>query len=250
MSHHRIYFASDLHLGIPNEATSTAREKRFIKWLHQAAADATEIYILGDIFDFWYEYKTVVPKGFVRVQAAMAAITDRGIPVHIFTGNHDLWMDGYLEKELGVKLHTQPIVREWNGQKFLIGHGDGLGPGDHGYKFIKKVFTNPLCRWLFRWLHPDLGVPLARFLSHRSRYAGGDVPEQFLGEDKEWLVQYCHSILKQQHYHYFIFGHRHLPLSISLAPESRYLNTGDWLRYNSYVVFDGAICELKYATEN
>lgn len=249
----KIYFASDLHLGTPDAAASSAREKLFIRWLNEIKSDAAEVYIIGDIFDFWHEYKTVVPKGHVRLQAKLAELADAGIPVHVFTGNHDLWMFGYLEEELGVKVHYQPIQKEWAGKKFFIGHGDGLGPADHGYKLIKKIFQNKLCRFLFRWLHPDVGVKLAMYLSKRSRYAadGSHALEKFMGEEKEWLVQYCLRKLSQQHYDYFVFGHRHLPLDIALNSNSRYINTGDWLDYNSYAVFDGtqlALCYYKSAT--
>lgn len=245
----KIYFASDLHLGTPDEVSSAAREKLFIRWLDEVSKEASEIFIIGDIFDFWHEYDTVIPKGFVRLQGKLAALTDAGIYVHIFTGNHDLWMFGYFEKELGVKVYREPIEREWNGKKFFIGHGDGLGPGDHGYKFIKKVFSNPVCQFLFKWLHPDLGVQLADYFSKKSRYgASGNqkVLEEFKGEDKEWLVQYAKQKLQTKHYDFFVFGHRHLPLDISLAGVAQYINTGDWLDYNSYAVFDGTNLELKY----
>lgn len=245
----KIYFASDLHLGTPNEHSSTARERLFVQWLDEIKADATEIFIIGDIFDFWHEYKTVVPKGFVRAQAKIAELCDAGIPVHIFTGNHDLWMFGYFEKELGAKVYTQPIQREFNGKKFFIGHGDGLGPGDHGYKFIKAVFSNPVCQFLFRWLHPDIGTRIARYFSYESRFADTGkkkTSEEFVNEDREWLVQFCRETLKTQHFDFFVFGHRHLPLEIRLSNTSIYINTGDWLDYYSYAVFDGEKTELKY----
>jgi UDP-2,3-diacylglucosamine hydrolase len=245
----KIYFASDLHLGTPNEISSSAREKLFVRWLDEIKNDAKEIFIIGDIFDFWHEYKTVIPKGFVRIQGKLAEIADSGIPVHVFTGNHDLWMFGYLEKELGVKVYKQPIQREFNGKKFFIGHGDGLGPGDRGYKFIKKVFANLVCQWLFRWLHPDIGVGIANYFSRKSRYGtSGDekVLEVFKGEENEWLIKYCKRKLEAEHFDFFIFGHRHLPLDIQLNEKSRYVNTGDWLDYNSYAVFDGNSLELKY----
>jgi UDP-2,3-diacylglucosamine hydrolase len=245
----KIYFASDLHLGVPDERSSAEREKLFVQWLEDARKDAAEIFIIGDIFDFWHEYKTVIPKGFIRIQGKIAEITDSGIPVHIFTGNHDMWMYGYFEKELGVRMHRQPVQREFNGKKFYIGHGDGLGPGDHGYKFIKKVFANPLCQFLFRWIHPDSGMRLGHYFSYKSRYGvSGDKKalEKFEGEENEWLVLYAREVLKAQHYDYFIFGHRHLPIDIMLNDKSRYINTGDWLDYNSYAVFDGTKLELKY----
>ena len=245
----KVYFASDIHLGTPDEVSSLAREKLFVQWLEEIRKDAAEIFIVGDIFDFWHEYQTVIPKGYVRLQGKIAELTDAGIPVNIFTGNHDLWMFGYLEKELGVKMHKAPIQRGFNGKKFFIGHGDGLGPGDHGYKFIKKVFNNPLCQFFFRWLHPDIGVGLANYFSRISRYGTqGDKKEleKFTGEENEWLVQYCKRVLQRGHIDYFIFGHRHLPLDIKVGEKSRYINTGDWLDYYSYAVFDGENLELKY----
>lgn len=245
----KIYFASDLHLGVPDESSSRERERRFIRWLDDIKKDADEIFIIGDVFDFWHEYQTVVPKGYIRVQGKIAEICDAGIPVHLFTGNHDLWMFGYFEKELGVKVYREPVRREFNGKKFLIGHGDGLGPGDRGYKFIKRVFANPLCQFLFRWLHPDMGTKIATYFSYKSRFGiNGDKKEleHFKGEEGEWLIQYARAVLKHEHVDYFIFGHRHLPLDIKLNENSRYINTGDWLDYNSYAVFDGFITELRY----
>lgn len=244
----KIYFASDLHLGTPNPQSSQTRERLFVDWLHTIEQDATEIYILGDIFDFWHDYKTVVPRGYVRLLGKLAAMSDAGIPIHIFTGNHDLWMYGYFEQELGVKVYHKPIVKTLYGKTFMIGHGDGLGPNDTGYKLLKRVFTNRINQFLFRWLHPDLGIPLAGYFSYKSRFghADGQAPEQFLGNEREWLVQYCQRKLSEKHYDYFLFGHRHLPLDIQLNKESRYINTGDWLQYNSYAVFDGTNVELKY----
>jgi UDP-2,3-diacylglucosamine hydrolase len=248
----KIYFASDLHLGTPNKALSAEREKRFVQWLDSIKHDASEIFLVGDLFDFWHEYSTVVPKGFVRLQGKIAELSDAGIPVHVFTGNHDLWMYGYFEEELGVKVYHQPITREWNGKQFFIGHGDGLGPDDHGYKFIKKVFANPVCQFLFKWLHPDIGVGIANYFSRRSRYGNTNEHEKevFKGEDKEWLVQYSKRVLERQSVDYFVFGHRHLPLDISLGDKSRYINLGDWLDYSSYAVFDGTDFKLCYYQPN
>lgn len=245
----KIYFASDLHLGTPDAASSMLREKLFVSWLDEIKTDAQEIFIVGDVFDFWHEYGTVVPKGFVRLLGKLAELCDAGIPVHIFTGNHDLWMFGYLETEIGVTIHRAPVEREFYGKKFLIGHGDGLGPGDHGYKFIKKIFSNSVCQFFFKWLHPDIGVGIANYLSLKSRYGvAGEKKEleTFKGEEKEWLIVYAKRMLQHQHYHYFIFGHRHLPLDIKLNENSRYLNTGDWIDYNSYAVFDANQMQLKY----
>ncbi len=242
----KIYFASDNHLGAPTSQLSQPREKKFVKWLESLRADAAAIFLLGDLFDFWFEYKTVVPKGFTRTLGKLAEITDSGIPVYYFVGNHDLWMNGYFEEELNIPVYHQPQIFEIGGKKFLIGHGDGLGPGDKGFKRMKKVFTNPASQWLFRWLHPDFGVRMAQYFSVRNRMISGEEDVQFLGEDKEWLVQYAKKKLEKEHFDYFIFGHRHLPLNIALPGESRYINLGDWIGYFSYGVFDGNALKLEY----
>ena len=202
--------------------------------------------LLGDLFDFWMEYKTVVPKGFTRTLGKLAEISDSGIPIYYFVGNHDLWMNGYFEEELNIPVYHQPKIFEIGGKKFLIGHGDGLGPGDKGFKRMKKVFTNPASQWLFRWLHPDFGVRMAQYFSVRNRMISGEEDVQFLGEDKEWLVQYAKKKLEKEHFDYFIFGHRHLPLDIALPGESRYINLGDWIGYFSYGIFDGNALKLEY----
>lgn len=235
----RIYFASDFHLGIPDHASSLEREKRIIRWLDQVAADAEEIYLVGDLFDAWFEYKRAVPKGFVRFLGKLAELSDSGIKINVFTGNHDMWMFSYLEQECGVTMYRNPVEREWNGKKFIIGHGDGLGPGDHGYKFIKKVFRNPVCQWLYARLHPNFGLWLADYFS-RKGYDKKDVERDYKGDDKEFLMLYCREELQKRHVDYFIFGHRHLPLNREAGPGSRYINLGDWINYNTYAVFDGS----------
>ncbi|MBC7902413.1 MAG: UDP-2,3-diacylglucosamine diphosphatase [Gemmatimonadaceae bacterium] len=245
----KTYFLSDFHLGAPDHATSLEREKKIVRFLDEIKKDAAHIFIVGDLFDFWYEYRTVVPKGYVRILGKLAEITDSGIPISFFVGNHDMWMKGYFQKELNIPVYFEPKEYVFGGKKFLIGHGDGLGPGDHGYKFMKKIFRNPICQWLFGILPPAAGVGLANFLSRRSRAVTGETDEKFLGEDKEWLISYCRDELKQKHYDYFIFGHRHLPIDFSLNSESRYINLGDWIRYDSYAVFDGATIELKFYKE-
>ncbi len=245
----KIYFISDSHLGTPGFDASLLREKNMVRFLDKAQHDAAVIFIVGDLFDFWYEYKTVVPKGYVRILGKIAALTDRGIPVHFFVGNHDMWMDGYFEKELNVPVYFEPKEFVFNGKQFLIGHGDGLGPGDHGYKFIKKIFRNRFCQWLFGKLHPDWGIGLANYFSRRSRAMTGHTDEKFLGEENEWLISYCKEVLQTRHYDYFIFGHRHLPIDFALPQHSRYINLGDWIKYNSYGEFDGETMHLKYYSE-
>ena len=242
----KIYFSSDFHLGAPNYEESLKREKKIVAWLEMVAEDAEEIYLLGDVFDFWFEYKNAIPKGFVRLQGKIAELTDRGIKIHWFYGNHDMWIFDYIPKELGVELHKSEIKRTYNGVNFFIGHGDGLGPGDHGYKFIKKVFRSKVCQWLFARLHPNFGIGLANYFSHKSRKSTGDADETFYGEDKEMLIQYCQEQLKQNsEIDYFVFGHRHLPIDFQLNEKSRYINTGDWVKYYSYAEFDGKTMFLK-----
>lgn len=235
----KIYFLSDFHLGAPDKPSSLAREKRIILFLDFLKNDAAGVFIVGDLFDFWYEYRTVVPKGFTRILGKLAEITDSGIPVYFFTGNHDMWMKGYFEEELNIPVFHQPEIFEWNAKKFLVAHGDGLGPGDHGYKFIKKIFRNRFCQWLFGILPPAFGVGLANYFSRKSRAATGQTDEKFLGEDKEWLIAYCKEVLQKSYFDYLVFGHRHLPIDYTLPNGSRYINLGDWISYCTYAVFDG-----------
>jgi UDP-2,3-diacylglucosamine hydrolase len=235
----KIYFASDQHLGAPTAELSFPREKKFVAWLDMVRQDATAIFILGDLFDFWFEYKTVVPKGFVRVLGKLAEISDSGIPIYFFVGNHDLWMSDYFEKELNIPVYHDNKEFTFNGKTFLIGHGDGKGPGDKGYKRMKKVFTNSFSKRLFRWLHPDVGVRLAQYLSVKNKLISGDSDVKFLGEDNEWLVQYCKRKLQTKHFDFFVFGHRHLPMTIDLEQNATYVNLGDWVSYFTYGVFDG-----------
>jgi len=240
----KVYFLSDFHLGAPNDIESRKREDRLVRFLQNARKDASIVFIVGDIFDFWFEYKTVVPKGFVRILGTLAQMADEGIQLHIFTGNHDLWMQDYLSKELNAKLYFEPQEFTIHNKKFFIGHGDGLGPGDFGYKRLKKIFTNPVCQWLFKWLHPDAGIQLANYFSRKSRAKTGNADELFLGEDKEWLILYTKEKAKMMAIDFFIFGHRHYAIDLKINDKSRYINLGDWIRLNSYAVFDGTDLQL------
>lgn len=244
----KVYFLSDFHLGAPDEQASLEREKKLVRFLDEIKDDAEKIFILGDLFDFWYEYKKVVPKGYVRILGKLAEITDMGIPVIFFVGNHDMWMKDYFQTELNIDVYFEPTPFELKGRKFLIGHGDGLGPGDKGYKMLKKIFRHKASHWLFGILPPYMGIGLARYLSRKSRAQTGQTEEQFLGEDKEWLIAYCKEVLKKDKYDYFIFGHRHLPIDFSLTERSRYINLGDWIRYYSYATWDGNDLALEYYT--
>ncbi|MEY4884749.1 MAG: hypothetical protein RL151_58 [Bacteroidota bacterium] len=244
----KVYFLSDFHLGAPDRQSSLDRERKIVRFLDAARADAAMILIVGDMFDFWFEYRKVVPKGYVRILGKLAEITDSGIPVHFFIGNHDMWMSGYFETELNIPVFDAPCDYQFSGFRFHIGHGDGLGPGDHGYKFLKKIFRNPVCRWLFGLIPPAIGIGLADYFSRRSRALTGHTEDQFLGADREWLVSYCHDVLKEKQVDFFIFGHRHLPIDFRLTEESRYVNLGDWIRYDTYAVFDGLnLSLLSYA---
>lgn len=235
----KIYFASDNHLGAPNLEESLVREKKFVSWLDTIKKDAEAIFLVGDIFDFWFEYSEVVPKGFTRTLGKLAEISDAGIPIHYFAGNHDMWLVDYFQKELNLTVHNKPKIFTINDKKFFVGHGDGLGPGDKSFKIMKKIFKNPFFNWCFRCVHPDLGIKLGKYLSNKNRLKSSLEDLKFNGNENEWLTKYCKEKLKNEHYDYFIFGHRHIPLEIELTPNSTYINLGDWITHFSYAVFDG-----------
>jgi len=226
---------------------SLQREKRIVHFLDTIKADAEEIFIVGDMFDFWFEYTTVVPKGYVRLLGKLAELTDAGIPIHFFVGNHDMWMRNYFQTELNIPVYFEPKIFEFRGKKFYIAHGDGLGPGDHGYKFLKKIFRNKICQWMFGIIPPAIGMGIANYFSRKSRAAANSgEPERFLGEENEWLLIYSKEVLQKEHFDYLIFGHRHLPIDFAINEKSHYINLGEWINYNSYAVFDGNKVELKY----
>jgi UDP-2,3-diacylglucosamine hydrolase len=242
----KIYFLSDFHLGAPDETASLIREKKIVSFLDEVKKDASRLFILGDIFDFWFEYKKVVPKGHVRLLGKLAEIADAGIPIDFFVGNHDMWVRDYFSKELNMTVHYEPMAFELQGKKMLIGHGDGLGPGDQGYKMLKKLFRNSVAQTLFGWLPPVIGIGTANYFSRKSRGKTGQSDEVFESEEKEWLVSYCKEVLTTNHYDYFVFGHRHLPLDIRLNERSTYINLGDWIRFYSYAVMENGTLHLKY----
>lgn len=255
-----IYFLSDFHLGAPNATASLQREKKIVQFLDEIKHQTAALFIAGDLFDFWYEYKKVVPRGYVRLLGKLAEFTDGGIPVHFFVGNHDMWMNDYLQTELGIPVYFEPKEFTLGGKLFYIGHGDGLGPGDEGYKALKKVFRNPGCQALFGLVPPRIGIGVADYFSRKSRAKTGGMEEAWLGEEKEWLITYCKGLLTQKHYHFMLFGHRHLPIDFNLTPgpsstklereegQSRYINLGDWIHYCTYAVFDGNEVALKSFT--
>lgn len=242
----KVYFASDFHLGAPDAARSRQREHQIVRWLDTIRADAEVIFLVGDIFDFWFEYKKTIPKGFVRLQGKLAELTDAGQRIILFTGNHDMWMANYFTDEMGIPVYRQPRTYDIGNKRFLIGHGDGLGPGDETYKKLKAVFEHKLARKLFRWLHPDIGIHIANAWSKQSRLSHYDHDDMiYRGPETEWLFQYSRSIENQQHHDYYVFGHRHIPLDLEITPTSRYVNIGEWISAKTYGVFDGTTMSLK-----
>ena len=239
-----LYFASDFHLGAPDYLSSRERENRIVRWLDSIKENAAEIYLLGDVFDFWFEYATVIPKGYIRLLGKLAELSDNGIKIRMFKGNHDMWMFDYFKKELSIEIISNELIFERGGKKFFLHHGDGLGPGDPGYKFLKSFFRSRFCQWLFARLHPNLGIGIAQHWSSKSRLSNNKV-EELKDMEAEWLVSYSKELLQNRHFDYLIFGHRHLPLDINLNKSSRYINLGEWINYNSYAVFDGQELILK-----
>ncbi|BDD07979.1 UDP-2,3-diacylglucosamine hydrolase [Fulvitalea axinellae] len=234
----KIYFASDFHLGTPDYKSSRKREDKIVRWLDSVRHDAHAIFLLGDIFDFWFEYKTVIPKGFVRFQGKLAELSDAGIPIHIFIGNHDMWLFDYFPTEFGIPVHRENVSFTVNGTKFMTGHGDGLGPGDRKYKMLKRIFANKLCQWAFARLHPNLGIGIAGAWSKDSRASNAGHDEVFHGKD-EWIYQFCQEEEIKEHHDFYIFGHRHLPMDIPVGKNARYINLGEWLKHCRYIAFDG-----------
>ena len=246
----KIYFASDFHLGIPDHDRSLIREKKLVAWLEMARQDAAEIFLMGDLFDFWFEYKTTIPRGYARLLGKLAEIADSGISVHLFRGNHDMWAFDYLSDELNIQLHRDPEFRVFHGKQFYLAHGDGLGPGDHGYKFIKKIFANRFNQWLFRLFHPDFGIRMALFWSRKSRSVA--VAKEQKHKDRnlklieERITVHSKSLLKAHpELEYLIYGHYHEPVETRLNEKATQVVLGDWLTHFTYAVFDGEKVELK-----
>ena len=241
----KIYFFSDAHLGAPNAEASLVREKKLIRFLDAISNDAQDIIIVGDLFDFWYEYRHVVPKGYVRVLGKLAQLTDSGINIHFFVGNHDMWMKTYFQEEMNIPVYFGPHTFHYGHSIFYVAHGDGLGPGDHGYKVLKKIFRNPVCQFLFGMLPPVIGIGLANFFSRKSREAVAEHEKKFLGPENEFLMIHSRKMLEIEHYNYFIYGHRHVPGIHGLPKNSQYVNLGDWVTHFTYAVWDGHEMLLK-----
>jgi UDP-2,3-diacylglucosamine hydrolase len=241
LSNKKIYFASDFHLGSFDISDSHKREKMVISWLSSIEKDAKAIYLLGDIFDFWFEYKKVVPKGFVRLLGKLADLIDKGIDIHYVVGNHDMWMNDYLEQEIGLKLHFQEFIINEDNKLIFLGHGDGLGKGDYTYKLLKVIFSSNICKWMFSRLHPNFGISLGQAWSNKSKKR----QEKLVNEDKEILAGYCKEQQKNNPVDYYVFGHRHIPIDVKIDERCRYINLGDWIHHNTYAVYSDQKLELK-----
>jgi UDP-2,3-diacylglucosamine hydrolase len=234
----KIYFASDFHLGLKTGKPPLDREKKVVAWLEKILPDALEIYLLGDVFDFWWEYRLVVPRGFTRFLGTLASITDSGVPVHFFTGNHDMWVKNYLQEECGVIIHTDPLTTSFGTKRFHLAHGEGLGSPSIGYKILLGIFRNKPLRALYSALHPSIGVGIGHVWSLHSRLGKG-ISIEFKGEEKEELLKYANLLAVKENIDYFIFGHRHLSIKSRLQGGGEVIFLGDWIKHGSYAVWDG-----------
>ena len=239
-----VYFASDFHLGIPDRASSLERERKIIRWLDEIKDTAGHIFLVGDIFDFWYEYRKVIPKGFIRFQGKIAELVDAGIPLTFFSGNHDIWMFDYFTEELSIPVYRRTQEVKINGLDLQVGHGDGLGPGDHSYKILQKIFESKLCQWLFSRLHPNLAIGFGHAWSQSRKKKHHFKAHPFIQKEKEFLWQYCVAEEQKSHHDYYLFGHRHIPMNLEVTPNARYINIGEWLWSCTYARCDGQEVEL------
>jgi UDP-2,3-diacylglucosamine hydrolase len=240
----KIFFISDVHLGLYPANRSIEREKKLVQWLDVIKNEAAELYLLGDIFDFWHEYRKVVPRGFTRFLGKLAEISDNGTKIHFFTGNHDVWVYDYLPAEIGMTIYRNHVVRDLDGYRFYIGHGDGVGKGDVGYKILKAVFTNRILQWFFARIHPNASLAFGHRWSRSSRYAKGIIAEPYRGDEREWQVAFARKTIQSEPYDYFIFGHRHLPFDIGIGEKTRVINLGDWITHFTYAVWHNKTLEL------
>lgn len=245
-SRKKIYFASDMHLGMHPEADSREREKKLVDWLRSIEEDVAELWLLGDIFDYWFEHKKVVPRGFVRFIGKLAELADQGVPIHIFTGNHDVWFFDYFPKEIGAVIHRDPVIWSFGQRTFYLSHGDGLTKKDRGYLFIKSIFRSKFLQWWWARLHPNGSAAFAQWWSKKSRY-GKEMVHPFKGEEEEEQLIFARKMLEQNpEIDYFLFGHRHIPYDVEIAKEKRVICLGDWISSFSYAVFDGVELKLEY----
>ena len=241
MKRDKIYFASDFHLGNTNLKESRLREKKIVAWLDSIKTDAKSIYLVGDIFDFWFEYSKVVPKGFTRLFGKLAELCDEGIDINLIVGNHDMWTKEYFDQEIGLKTYSDRIIIEESNKKILVCHGDGLGNKNYRYKFLNQIFRSSICRWLFSRIHPNLAISLAHLWSKASRNKNSG--DQIINHDH--LLNYCTELQKKQPTDFYVFGHMHSPIEIDVDKNSKYFNTGDWITNFSYLIFHEGKMEIK-----
>ncbi|MBN2350094.1 MAG: UDP-2,3-diacylglucosamine diphosphatase [Bacteroidales bacterium] len=241
----KIYFISDLHLGLYPPEKSAEREKLLVQWLEDIKPETAELYLMGDIFDFWHEYKRVAPRGFTRFIGKLAELSDNGTQIFYFTGNHDVWVYDYLPKEVGLTLYRTPIIKTLQGLKFFLAHGDGLGPGDFSYKILKRIFTNRLLQWFFARLHPNFAMAIGHTWSKKSRYAKGIVAEPYRGDYNEFQIVFARKKLQHAYFDFFVFGHRHIPSDVTINEKSRVINLGDWINNYTYGVLEDGDFQLK-----
>ncbi len=235
----KIYFASDLHLGMHPRETSREREQIFIRWLKSVEDEMSELWLLGDVFDYWFEYRKVVPRGFTRFIGKLADLSDKGIPIHIFTGNHDVWLFDYLPGEVGAIIHYDPLIIERGTKKFHLSHGDGLTTQDKGYLLLKSIFRSKFLQWCYARLHPNGSTAFAQWWSKKSRY-GKDLALPYKGDDEEEQIIFARKMQRENpDIDFFIFGHRHIPYDVEIAPGKHAICLGDWIENFSYGVFDG-----------
>lgn len=240
----KIYFISDVHLGAPALKNNREREIHFARWLDYIRSDVEELYLLGDIFDFWFEYRKVVPRGFTRILGRLADMADAGIPIHFFAGNHDLWVFDYLPMEIGLEMHPNELITEIRGKKFYLTHGDGLDPDDKGYLILKKIFSSKILQWIFARLHPNFAFHIAHRWSKASRLSKIDRNKDF-DPRNENMYKFASRFLEKESIDYFIFGHRHRMADLELKDNSRLILLGDWITNFSYGEFDGENVTLK-----
>ena len=241
-----IYFLSDAHLGSLIVRDPRAHEKKLVDWLDKVKTDATAIYLLGDLFDFWFEYHTVVPKGFVRFLGKLAEITDSGIEVHFFTGNHDIWTFGYLENEVGLIVHREPQTVQLGNKRFFLAHGDGLHAEDRGFELLRKVFHSRTAQNLFRYIPAELGQKFGYSWSKSNRMKILHIENKFQGEANENLVVFAKKYVETHNVDFLIFGHRHIALDLQLKDQKRVIILGDFVGIFSYGVFDGENFRLEF----
>ncbi len=237
----KAYFLGDFHFGSPNHKQSKKRELKILSFLNSIESDLKELFLLGDIFDFWYEYKEVVPKGFTRFLGKISQLSDKGINIHLILGNHDMWVLDYFQKELGMNVHHDIIKIRINNNLLMVGHGDGIGKGDFGYKFLKLIFKNKILRFLYRCIHPDIGIKLGIFLSNRKKIGTKD----YSISNNERIYNYCKQIESNSHHDYYIFGHSHQSIERKINNNSKYINVGDWIKNSNYLVIKNEQIKLK-----